>query len=813
MRTFLLLIVLLVLAKAPTSLLAQITVSGTVVDGADAPVAYANVVLLAAADTSFIGGAVTDAGGRFQIESPAPGRYRLRVTSIGYGDLLGPEMDLAEDTDVGPLTLGTGAAQLTAVTVTAEKPLFERRIDRTIVNVANQPTAIGQTALEVLERSPGIIVDRSSGNINMLGKDGVRVMINGRLNYMPADALVSYLAGIPASDIVRLELITTPPADLDADGNAGYVDIVLRRLPDEGLNGNYTLTGGGSYAEASFPGAQLREIVQSSVSGTYRRGRASVFGNVSYVRNATPEQSYLRRTVGGERPQTTDLAFRRNPLRNVVNARLGADFTLSEGTTLGLLASGYADLYDMGGQQRNRFGLAATADTLLITDVREDNDWRHGQVGVLLSQKLTTAAKLDLSLDYLVYDNENPISYALDYRDLGDAGSLRDARLASDKTSPFNIFVAKADYRQSLASGTLSLGAKAVVSDFQNDVTLLRDGQRDSGFSSASTLDESIAAAYAQYASTANLGADKKLLEYQLGLRYELTDTELDEAAAGRLVDRNYGLLFPNASIGYNLTERIKLTAGYARRINRPAFTQLAPFVVFLDPRTNFGGNPGLQPGIANAFEAAITRGGLSLGLGYTSVDSAIAGFQPVYNTRLQAQVTQPLNLSGQRVWSATVGTPTKLAPWWSGRLNATLTYTENTAYVEGALLTRSLANVRIAGGQNFALPQNWSLGVSGFFSGPNVNGYVRTLAIGSLNVALQKKLASGASFTVGVDDALNTLRARSRTVIPAQDFVADFGFDFSRPTLKVTYSAPFGNKRVKSVSRDSAAEERGRVQ
>ena len=212
-------------------------------------------------------------------------------------------------------------------------------------------------------------------------------------------------------------------------------------------------------------------------------------------------------------------------------------------------------------------------DSLLATDLREDNDWTHLQTGLSLRHELGEGARLSAGVDYLYYDNANPIAYALAFRPLEGGMALRQNTLASTKDSPFGIVVGKVDYVRPVGGGELSAGLKVVTADFENDVTLRRDGDVDARFTTASTLDETIGAAYAQYRGS---GGD---FEYQVGLRYEYTDTHLEEAAAGAVVDRDYGSLFPNVSLGYRLSEEVKVTGGYARRINRPAFTQLAPFV------------------------------------------------------------------------------------------------------------------------------------------------------------------------------------------------------------------------------------------
>ena len=228
-------------------------------------------------------------------------------------------------------------------------------------------------------------------------------------------------------------------------------------------------------------------------------------------------------------------------------------------------------------------------------------------------------------------------------------------------------------------------------------------------------------------------------------------------------------------------------------------------------PRTSFGGNPALQPAISDNVELAVSRGGLSLQLTYAYVDSAIAGFQPVFDPLLGTQLIRPLNLREQEVYTATVTVPTAFASWWSGQVSATYTFQENTGLIDGQDLTRRLGTFRLSGGQRFGLGEDFALSLSGFFQGRNLNGYVTALPIGGLNVALQRSLPGG-QLTLGVDDVFDTAEFRTETSIPAQAFESERGFDGSRPTLKLTWSSTFGNSKVRELNRDSAAEERGRV-
>src|SRR6185295_13060638 len=153
--------------------------------------------------------------------------------------------------DLQNIQLEEEVVDLQQVNLQSRRPLIEQKIDRLVINVKNSITSAGSTALDVLERSPGVIVNRQANSISMSGKEGVMVMINGKISYMPVTALIDMLAGMNAGNIDRIELITTPPSSLDAQGNAGYINIVLSNNPDFGINGSFSATMG--YGEGANP--------------------------------------------------------------------------------------------------------------------------------------------------------------------------------------------------------------------------------------------------------------------------------------------------------------------------------------------------------------------------------------------------------------------------------------------------------------------------------------------------------------------------------------------------------------------------------
>lgn len=204
---------LLILTALAGPAQAQIAVTGRVLDGEGAPVALANVQLLVQADSSFAAGTMADEEGRYRLDPVAPGDYLLYVSLLGYEDYLSGGVTLTGSGEerLPPVTLHEGTLEMQEVTVAARRALYEQQGDRLIVNVGTSVTLAGATALQVIERSPGVVVNRLSNTLSLLGKDGVRLMINGKLSHIPAGNLVQYLSGLSADTIERIEFITSPP--------------------------------------------------------------------------------------------------------------------------------------------------------------------------------------------------------------------------------------------------------------------------------------------------------------------------------------------------------------------------------------------------------------------------------------------------------------------------------------------------------------------------------------------------------------------------------------------------------------------------
>nr|MBP8212741.1 carboxypeptidase-like regulatory domain-containing protein [Saprospiraceae bacterium] len=218
----------LILFLFSTSIIAQNTLEGSLKVSTNEPLVYASVVLKNSIEKVFVAGTVTDEKGNFVLTKVEPGNYFLELGMLGYESKVIENIFVKDQKVVLESILMVESAQtIDEIQVSARKTMYERKVDRLVINVQSSALTAGSSALDIIERSPGMTVNRQGGIISMAGRDGVVVMINGKRQYIQEDALIGLLAGINANNIAKLEIITTPPASFDAEGNAGFINIVL----------------------------------------------------------------------------------------------------------------------------------------------------------------------------------------------------------------------------------------------------------------------------------------------------------------------------------------------------------------------------------------------------------------------------------------------------------------------------------------------------------------------------------------------------------------------------------------------------------
>lgn len=779
---------------------AQVTITGTVIDENSSSLPSATVLLLSPSDSSMVKGAITDNSGIYLLEGIASGSYLLSVSMIGFQKYVSDPFHVDQKTiEFQTLQLKAAIEQLGEVSVTARRPLFEQEIDRLVVNVQRSITSSGGTVLEVLEKSPGIQINRQSNCISMNGKTGVMVMINDKMVRLPMDAVVEMLGGMSAANIDQIELITTPPAKYEAEGDAGIINIKTIEHTDMGYNGS--LGGNLGYSGAETLGGHFNV--------TRRGQKLAWFVNYSINNNVNEERwDNERFLVNNGFTEIVRSDNQRRPTIGVQNARAGMEYGAGPKTTVGLLLTGYQrkwvtrDLSD----NFSRLGPDSTIRTEMSVD--ETNRWRNILVNTSLDHSFNENSTLSLDLDYLYFKNDNPSFFENEFI-AGDRNLMDTEGIDVGKETPINIRVARLDYSHRLSGNfTIETGLKGTLSEFSNDVRVsdLIEGNWvvNEDFTNKADLTEKIWAAYLSGNWT-----PVEDLQINAGLRYEYTDRLLGTLADPKLVDREDGYLFPSLFIQKKWSEQNSVGLSYVRRISRPTFNDLAPFVFFIDPSTFISGNSDLNSAVSDGFKLDVYRRQWLISLQYSFNRDEIARFQPEVDRTTNEQTFSTRNLDYLRTYALTLNAPLTMTPWWEIQTNISGRYQRfKTDHLED--------NVRLkAGGltanaiNTFDLSRGFSVELSGYYQSKSILGIHQFRPQGSINAGIQKRVGDGrGTLRLAMDDIFYTDFWRMNINVPEANLNSAMKYDWHSQSVALSFSWNFGNNKIENVTVETGSEE-----
>ena len=783
----------------------QTVITGTVVEENGSTLPGANVLLLQPSDSALVKGTVTDNSGIFELNNIHPGRYLLSVSMIGFQQYTSSPFE----SDKNPIRFDTITLQISLehmdeVDVVARRPLFEQKIDRLVVNVQRSITSSGSSVLQVLEKSPGIQVNRHSNTLSMSGKTGVRVMVNDKFVQLPIDAVVQMLDGMSAANIEQIELITTPPARYEAEGDAGIIHIKMKQFTELGTTG---MVGGNlGYNQAETLGGNVNISRRGNILALY------LDYSIHYDRT---EQNWINERflhTDGFMGEVSSNSTRR-PTIGVQNARAGMEVQIGSKTTAGLLLTGYQRLWNTQDLSDNFARFSPTSILSTEMSVRETNRWRNGLVNLSLVHKFDENRTLNVDVDYLYFKNDNPSLYKNRFIE-GDSTLLNSENIDVTKETPIYIRVSRVDYRNKLSDRfTLETGIKGSLSEFSNKVGVSDLVENiwveNETFTQDADLSEKTAAGYLSGNWTAT-----KNLRINAGLRFEYTDRFLSIPETSGLVDLQEGYFFPSLFIQKNMQNEKSIGFSYARRITRPSFNDLAPFVYFVDPNTFLSGNSDLNPAISDALKLDYTHKQWLVSLQYSYTKNAIAAFQPVLDESANEQTYSTQNLSYSRSYAINASFPLFFTPWWEMRTNLTGTYQKSKTahYDENPVLNSFRYSAHIT--NTIDLPREFSFEISGDYQSKSVWGIMEIRQMGSLNIGVQKRIASGRGMLrLSADDILHTKIWKGNTNLPSENLDSQYIYDNKERNIKLTFSWNFGNSQIKSMDvRTGSEEEQSRV-
>jgi Outer membrane protein beta-barrel family/Carboxypeptidase regulatory-like domain len=779
------------LAMIDGKALAQSAIHGDVKDGNNQPLPGVTILLLEAKDSTLIKGTFSDLGGNYNFGNITKGQYRIKATRMGYGESnISPFFVSGEiNTYLNSIQLFLDGKQLEAVTVVGRKPLYEQKIDRMIINVENSIMSAGSTVIEILARSPGVVVDLQNDLISLNGKNGVVVMINGKISHMPMSALIQLLSGMNAGNVEKIELITTPPANLDAEGNAGYINIILKKNNQFGTNGSFSGTLG--YSKNLLAG--------TSLNFNHRKGKLNAYGDFSYSNFHTMQNFTLyHQTNNLEKVTEANTQAIRDVTRFNLDGRMGLDYEMNDKTVVGVLISGFENKFINHSRNSSTFSGNQQPDTLFYTSNQEINNWQNFNSNMNLQHVFSQRAKLQFNADYMYYLDNNPIGYLNSFYN-ENKDFLYSGQIRSSKHTPIKIWVGAVDFIGKPGKKIeMEAGFKASFSSFNNQVEVdsldQHQWNQEGAFSAKYVLKEFIPAAY----TLLNIAVSQKTT-IKVGLRYEYTHTHLGSDSVSDVLNRSYGNLFPSFVISHQADDQHSWGLSYSRRITRPKYNQMAPFVIFFDPFTFFSGNPALLPSISDNFTFNYSFKKNTVSINYSYDKNPIVDFFPKIDSTSGIATFIPENMDNKTTLSSIITIPIEINSWWTMSLNV-MGVLQKISLVFNNSLYRITQNTVQAGiTQDLKFPRDYTLEIAGVYHSACFWEAYITKPYGSLDASIQKKLGSKAgTLRFAAENILNSNLNRIRINIPAQNLMISDRLQWGYPVFKITYSRNFGSNGIK---------------
>lgn len=635
-------------------------IRGTVKLQDNNPGAFASVVLLHAADTSFAGGTVAGENGSFLLTAETIGSYFVRVSMLGYETLLNGPFTITTSTPVLELpeiVLKNQQMELGEVEVAAILPVFVQKPDMLVMNVEGSALRTTGSLYDLLKRTPGVVIDQN-GSISLRGKQGVVIMIDGKQTYLSGDQLNAMLKNMPAESVSRVEVISNPSAKYDAQGVGGIINIVTKRNKNSGFNGSVNAGIGYGYI------AKYKAGLRMDYGGEKWGGMFSYNWN-QY--NDMQKPQLLRRI---DYLGTTTFFDQASAIRcddNAHNLSTGYDFYPGKTITTGFRLSGlYNPSYEVTNTQTAKTENNNPGVENLDQENIEQSRFYNPGIGVYLKKALDTAGReLSFNADYLQYTSRAHTNFALHYYDSAGTELQQPEWQRNANTSVIQVGAVKLDYVHPGKKGIKwETGLKSSYVSTGNDLRFenlqgsewINDSLRTNDF----TYTELINAGYV------TASGEWKKWAWQSGLRVEQTLAKGYSATLDRTNTTDYLQFFPSVFVQRPVNDNHAFNFSYSRRIDRPDYQELNPFVFYLDKYTYNQGNPFLKPSFTNALQLThVYHGFLFTTVSYShDRDAMMEVIQQIDSTNVSFQTTANLNTINTFALSVGFGLPA--TKWWN---------------------------------------------------------------------------------------------------------------------------------------------------
>ncbi|WP_316826326.1 outer membrane beta-barrel family protein [Pedobacter miscanthi] len=765
-------------------------INGTVVMENGSPVEFASVALQNE-EGKGIKGTLTDSLGRFSFPALQHGKYRIKISNMGYITHHTNIIQLTAQRSMvilGKLKLMEDAQTLNSVNISVQKKVIEQSIDKMTINVENSILSAGNTALELLQRAPGIKVD-DEGKISLKGRTGVNVMINGKLTYLSPAELAVLLKGTNSASVSKIEIMANPSAKYDAAGNAGIINIVMKKSQMKGLNGSVSINGG----------AGRKARYGSGFSLNYKNAGVNVFGSYNYTyRGETEYLDFSRRfytngIVTGNYDRISNQHTETNEPLNTNNFRAGMDVDIDQKNTLGFLINGNIGKYLHDSKTSNILqNQSGVIQSEMATTNYDQQNWSNITYNLNYLRKFKKEART-LSADVDFAGNSFTSKLNLDTYTAPNASTP--AKTSNRKgyvPAKTDVYVAKVDYSDQPGKAIkIDGGIKSAFINADNNLLYqnLADGAwvYDPSSSNYFKYEEQIHAAYL------NLNREFKTFTVQLGLRGEYTHTLGNQVTTGAVLKRNYFQLFPNVALNKTAGENNQFQLAYSRRIQRPDYGDLNPFRVFRDPLLYYEGNPYLTPELTqNIVLSHVFKAKYTTALNYSRTTGVITWVTGQIDT-LNTTYERPQNLKSLVNYGISFTGQTNYFNWWTATNFANIYNHVYRGGDESGAFKNSQVSFTINTQNSFKLGSGYSAELNAYFNSKSVYGISTEKAYHSVSAAFQKNLFKDkANLKMLVNDIFQSSQYKQFTRYQNIDMNSHVNVDGRRVMLSFSYR--FGN-------------------
>ncbi len=807
MKYILSLLVLINVSAALTQTTHQIT--GFVVNENRAPLDLCSVILLSQLDSSIVMGKFTDQNGKYQMTNIESGSYTLLIKQHGYLDYR-KKIEIDKEQELDTVKLEVDVNLLNQITVEGAVPYIVREIDRVVITPDAMIVSTGSNALEVLESAPGVSIDQN-GAIILKGRAGVAIFINDKPSYLSGTELESYLQSLPAGSIKNIEIMENPPAQYEAEGNGGIININIKRSTIKGLYGNSAI----SYRRSRYNGSN------NSLNVNYSREKISFSTNLDAgfwenFQDLNINRFYLNE-VGAEQSVFNQNSFiKRNGF--YLRGRVGMDIYPTDRTKLGV---SYKKSHSPGQSYIDNTSLISDANSNLLQSVVADNlsetSFASDLISFYFSQELDTlGSEITLNADYVQYQSANDQVFQNSQYDSNQSLTYSD-QINGEIPSEISIYAIKSDYSKPFKDGSnFSTGLKSAFTQTDNEAiysnTIEGITTPDYNLSNRFLYEEWINAAYLNY----NRLIGK--VNLQFGLRGETTLLEGNQLGNGQTPDtsftKTYTSLFPTFyaarsldSVGYH-----NLNLSYGRRIDRPYFQDLNPFISPLDKFTYYSGNPNLLPTYSH---------NLSLTYSYKNIISTEVSYALIVdgiNETLEIQdeiyFSRPGNISSSQFLTLSVNGTFPVTKWYTINAYAQSSYVNFKSQLYTEQLNSSGINVYTSITNSFRLNKGWKISLSGRYLNDQVYSQLLIKGYAIMNFGVQKTVFNGkGSLRLNVNDLFYS-RKGDGVINNLNQTNADWNSKYDSRSISLAFSMRFGksNSTKKRNSGSSSDTEQNRV-